>query len=145
MFLGTYLYTVDPKGRLFIPAKLRGGKAPKGGSFIVTQGLEMCLYLYESATFHGALSEKLENLPVKNQQEGRAFKRLLLSRAQDVELDDMGRILIPRTLMEFSGFKKNVTIIGVGERIELWDETKWKSYSRKAHSTFQKLGKDLEI
>lgn len=145
MFLGTYEYTIDPKGRLFLPAKLRGGESTKGGNFVVTRGLEMCLYIYGAETFHGPLLKRLENLPVKNQQDGRAFKRLLLAGAQEVALDEMGRVVIPKTLIEYGGLKKDVFILGVGERIELWDAARWNAYSKKAAGTFQKMGKNLEI
>lgn len=145
MFLGTYEYTIDPKGRLFLPAKLRGGEENKKSTYIVTKGLESCLYVFEPEMFNQILTNKLSNLPVKNQQDGRAFKRLLLAGAHEVELDDMGRILIAKTLVEFAELKKNVSILGVGERIELWSEERWTTYNKKASATFQKLGKYLEI
>src|SRR5688572_26923930 len=115
MFLGTYEYTVDEKGRLFLPAKLRGDNVK---TFVLTKGLESCLYLYESDLFHRVLVSKLGSMPVKNQRDGRAFKRLLLAGAQEVELDDMGRILIPRPLLDYAQLKKDISILGVGERIE---------------------------
>lgn len=145
MFLGTYEYTIDQKGRLFLPAKLREGELTKGGNFVVTRGLEMCLYIYDTETFHGPLLKRLENLPVKNQQDGRAFKRLLLAGAQEVALDEMGRLVVPKTLTDYAGLKKDVYILGVGERIEVWDAARWNAYSRKAAGTFQKMGKHLEI
>lgn len=145
MFLGTYEYTIDQKGRLFLPAKLREGELTKGGNFVVTRGLELCLYIFDTETFHGPLLKRLENLPVKNQQDGRAFKRLLLAGAQEVALDEMGRVVIPKTLIEYAGLRKDVHILGVGERIELWDSARWSNYSRKAAGTFQKMGKHLEI
>jgi MraZ protein len=82
---------------------------------------------------------------VKNQQDGRAFKRLLLAGAQEVAVDDMGRVLIPKPLLEYAELKKDTVILGVGERIELWSASRWKAYSRKADSTFQRMGKQLEI
>jgi MraZ protein len=144
MFLGTFEYTIDPKGRLFIPAKLREGNS-KNGKYILTKGLELCLYLYNADDFHDKVIAKLSALPVKNQQDGRAFKRMLLAGAQEVELDNMGRILIPDSLFEFAQLKKDVSILGVGERVELWSTVKWKEYSRKASATFQRMGKQLEI
>jgi len=143
MFLGTYEHSIDPKGRLFLPAKLRenGGSEP---SFILTRGLEECLYLFERRKFDDVIT-KLTSLPVKNQQDGRAFKRMLLAGAQEVSLDDMGRILIARPLIDYAGLKKDVAILGVGERIELWPLASWKSYSQKAESTFNRMGRQLEI
>ena len=145
MFLGTYEYTMDSKGRLFIPVKLREGNETKDRKYIVTRGLESCLYVYDPEVFQKVVFSRLENLPVKNQQDARAFKRLLLSGAQDVTIDDMGRLLVPKPLIQFANLKKDITILGVGERIELWSAGKWKGYSQKASGTFQKLGKQLEI
>lgn len=145
MFLGTYDYTLDAKGRLFIPARLRGSNEPKDGKYILTKGLEGCLYLFDPTVFQNVVLSRLENMPVKNQQDGRAFKRLLLAGAQDVVLDDTGRILLPKSLVDFAGMKKMVTILGVGARIELWSTSRWTTYNRKASSTFQRLGRVLEI
>jgi len=145
VFLGTYDYTLDAKGRLFFPAKLRDGAASKDGPFIVTRGLESCLYIYESKTFNDVVLKRLESLPVKNQQDARAFKRLLLAGAVDVVLDDMGRLMLPKALIEHAGLEKDVMLLGIGERIELWGAKRWSAYSKKADSTFEKLGKHLEI
>lgn len=145
LFLGTFEHTIDPKGRLFIPAKLREQNGSGQGKFILTKGLENCLYLYEPEAFQHILSSKLENIPVKNQQDARAFKRMLLAGASDVGWDDMGRILIAKPLFEYAGLKKEVSILGVGERIELWSTPEWIKYSKKADGIFQKLGKQLEI
>ena len=145
MFLGTYEYTIDPKGRLFLPSKLRDQKGGALKKFIVTKGLESCLYIFSPQTFQNILTNKLGSMPVKNQQDGRAFKRLLLAGAQEGELDDMGRILIAKNLLDYAGLKKDVSILGVGERIELWATNRWTLYNKKAASTFQKLGRHLEI
>src|SRR5438045_2001486 len=101
MFLGTYEYTVDAKGRLFIPAKLRENGA-SSGKYVLTRGLEQCLYLFSHDAFREVVSSKLGTMPVKNQQDGRAFKRLLLAGAHDVEVDDLGRILIARPLINYA-------------------------------------------
>ncbi len=145
MYLGTFEHTIDPKGRLFIPAKLREQNAKGDGKFILTQGLEACLYLFDHDTFHSNLASKLDTLPVKNQQDARAFKRLLLAGARDATLDDMGRILISKSMIEFANLKKDVSILGVGQRIELWSTSQWLKYNKRALTTFQRLGKHLEI
>jgi MraZ protein len=145
MYLGTYEHAIDDKGRLFIPAKFREGNEENDGRFILTRGLESCLYLFSPKTFHDILTNKLNNLTVRNQQDARAFKRLLLSGAHDVALDEMGRVLITKTLADHAGLKKDISILGVGERIELWAKDRWKAYSRKASPTFERMGKHLEI
>lgn len=145
MFLGTFEHNIDPKGRLFIPAKFRVGDSKDGGKFILTQGLEHCLYLYTPEIFHSHIASRLTSLPVKNKMDARAFKRMLLAGAQEIELDDLGRLLVPRGMMGKAGLKKEVSILGVGERIELWATSKWKTYNKKASVTFQRLGRHLDI
>ncbi|MCB4756013.1 MAG: division/cell wall cluster transcriptional repressor MraZ [Elusimicrobia bacterium] len=145
MFLGTYAHSIDDKGRLFIPAKLREQSLSKESKFILTQGLESCLYLFDPDTFHQQLASKLDVLPVKNQKDGRAFKRLLLAGAQEAPLDEMGRILVSKAMMEYAGLKKEVSILGVGQRIELWSTPQWQKYNRQALATFRRLGRHLEI
>ncbi len=144
MFLGTYEHTIDPKGRLFIPAKLRDTNDGAAPSFILTRGLEDCLYLFDRTKFDDVIS-KLSSLPVKNHQDGRAFKRMLLAGAQEATLDDMGRLLIARPLIDYAALKKDVAILGVGERIELWSLPVWQKYSTKAEATFNRMGRQLEI
>ncbi|MBV9080785.1 MAG: division/cell wall cluster transcriptional repressor MraZ [Elusimicrobia bacterium] len=141
MFLGTYEHAIDPKGRLFIPAKLR---AAGSSTYIVTRGLETCLYIFDQKKFEDVIG-KLSTLPVKNQQDARAFKRMLLAGAHDVTIDDMGRILVPSALIDYAGLRKDVAILGVGERIELWSAAAWKAYSGRAESTFNRVGRQLEI
>ncbi len=136
---------MDEKGRLFIPAKLREGLNEEKAPFVLTRGLETCLYLFHHKSFADVIAGKLNHMPLKNQEEGRAFKRLLLAGAQEVEPDDLGRVLIPKTLSEFARIKKDVAILGVGERIELWSREAWLSYSRKAQGAFVRVGRHLEI
>jgi len=145
VFLGTFQHTIDAKGRLFIPAKFRQAGEKTEGKFILTQGLDQCLYLFTPEFFHQNFASRLTSLPVKNQQDARAFKRLLLSGAQEVALDDLGRILIPKPLSDYAGLKKMVSILGVGERVELWSTVKWEKYQVKSERTFERLGRSLEI
>jgi MraZ protein len=144
MFLGSYEHTIDAKGRLFLPVKFREGKNAEG-KFIVTQGLENCLYLFTPQGFHENLAAKLSHLPVKNQQDARAFRRMLLAGATEVILDDLGRILIPKAMLAYAGMKKEISVLGVGERVELWSTPVWKKYNKKASQTFERLGRQLDI
>jgi len=144
MFMGTFSHALDPKCRLFIPVKLRSKNETTIKKFIITQGLESCLYLYEPKSFK-SLSERLVHLPLKNQEDARAFKRLLLAGAAEVELDPLGRILIPKSLVHYAQIKGDVVILGVGERIELWAKEKWKVYEMRAQGAFKRLGKHLEV
>lgn len=126
MLIGTYIYTIDQKKRIAIPAKMRGAL---GKRVVITTGLDNCLVIYPLKTWQ-KLSQKLENLP-QGQVDARGFARIILSGAVDVELDKLGRILIPDYLKNYAFLKKNVVILGLSNRIEIWDEKRWKEYKEK--------------
>jgi MraZ protein len=141
MYIGQYKHTIDPKNRLFIPAVFRG----KIKSFILTQGLEGCLFLYDPDGWQKVLS-KLDDLSLPDKMQERAFKRALLSGAYQITPDFQGRILIPKSLKEFAGIKIDAVILGVGTRVEIWDQKKWNSYyKQRADSSFKTLAGKLEI
>ena len=102
------------QGPSFYSRQTPGGEPRQEGRFILTRGLESCLYLYEPEWFRGNLMSKLNSTPVKNQQDVRAFKRMLLAGAQEVELDPLGRILIPKNLSAYAQLKRDISILGVG-------------------------------
>jgi len=139
MFVGLYRYAVDLKGRLFLPAKFRAKN-----HFIVTIGLDKCLYVYPKNTWE-KLENKLEILEFKNKSEERAFKRVLLSGATEVVPDAQGRILIPQTLRNYAGIKKDVVIIGASYKIEIWAVDIWRAYYKSAEKIFAKHAGSLEI
>lgn len=141
MYIGQYKHTIDSKNRLFLPSGFRG----KNDVFILTQGLEGCVYLYDMAYWKKVL-EKLDSLSLSDKVEERAFKRLLLSGAFKTSLDFQGRILMPKNLKEYAKIKSEVIIIGVGNRAELWDIRRWsKYYKQKANISFRKIAGKLEI
>ncbi len=121
MFMGEYNHTIDAKGRLIIPAKFREAL---GDSFVVTRGLDECLFVFPNEGWK-VFEEKLSSLPVANKN-ARKFARFFLSGAGEVELDKQGRILIPSTLREYSGLEKEVVLIGVANRVEIWSKSKWE-------------------
>lgn len=120
MFIGEYNHTIDTKGRLIIPAKLREGL---GDRFVVTKGLDGCLSIYAMNEWH-ALEEKIHALPLTNPS-ARKFSRFILAGAAECELDKMGRVLLPQVLRQAADLQKEVVLIGVGSRIEIWDKEKW--------------------
>lgn len=126
MFIGEYTHSVDSKKRLAIPAKFRKELGQKA---IVTRGLDQCLVVYPLKEWN-LLADKIGKLPI-SQTEARGFTRIMLAGAMDVELDKLGRILIPDYLKKFADFKKNVVIIGLYNRLEIWDENKWNTYRVK--------------
>ncbi|MBN1383269.1 MAG: division/cell wall cluster transcriptional repressor MraZ [Elusimicrobia bacterium] len=141
MLIGLYKYSVDPKGRLFIPSRFRKGK---NKNFIVTIGLDQCLYIYPFEKW-SKLEERLEDLPFKNKSEERAFKRIILSGATEVRSDFQGRILLPSNLRQYAAIKDAVVIIGVSNRIEIWAKDLWEKYTRSAQKLFKKHISSLEI
>ena len=123
MFIGEYQHNIDPKGRLSVPAKFRKDLA-KGA--VVTKGLDNCLFLYPKLEWQ-KLADKLAALPIARAN-SRAFSRLMLAGAVDVEIDGQGRMLIPDYLRRYAGLKKNTIIAGLYNRLEVWDQALWNKY-----------------
>lgn len=123
MFYGEYQHTVDPKGRAIIPSKFREGLGEK---FILTKGLDNCLFAYSTDEWAN-LEAKLKALPFTD-KDVRAFVRFFFAGATECEVDKQGRILIPQNLREYSGLEKDIFVIGVSTRVEIWDKAKWETY-----------------
>ena len=123
MFIGEYQHNLDEKGRLAIPVKFRKDLA-KGA--VVTKGLDDCLFLYPKSEWQ-KLATKLAALPI-SKANTRAFSRLMLAGAMDVEIDKQGRMLIPDYLRQYAGMKKEIVIAGLYNRLEIWDIEKWNQY-----------------
>lgn len=138
MLLGEYKHNVDPKGRVAIPAKFRE-KLATGA--IVTRGLDNCLFLFAETEWK-ALAEKLVALPLA-QANSRAFVRLMLSGAMDVEFDAQGRILIPDYLRKYAGLGKEVVVAGLYNRIEVWDAATWERYKQKTEGASEEIAEKL--
>jgi len=139
MFIGEYTYTIDSKRRVAIPSKFRKDLGKKA---IITRGLDNCLVLYPEQEW-GKLAQKLQDLPAAK-GDARGFVRILLSGAVDVSFDKLGRILIPDYLKSYASLKKNISIIGLGNRIEVWDEKKWRDYKTKTETKVEDIAERLE-
>jgi MraZ protein len=138
MLLGEYQHNLDIKGRVAIPAKFRE-KLNAGA--IITRGIDNCLFVFANAEWD-TLAKKLIALPLA-QANSRAFVRLMLAGASDVELDNQGRILIPDYLRVYAGLKKNVIVAGLYNRVELWDEAAWTTYKKKTESSSEEIAEKL--
>jgi MraZ protein len=123
MFIGEYHHHLDEKGRLAVPVKFRRELA-KGA--VVTRGLDNCLFLYTKIEWQ-KLADKLAALPI-SQANTRAFARLMLAGAMDVEIDGQGRAVLPEYLRQYAAIKKKVVVTGLYNRLEIWDETAWDKY-----------------
>ncbi|MDD5144733.1 MAG: division/cell wall cluster transcriptional repressor MraZ [Candidatus Pacebacteria bacterium] len=139
MFIGEYSYSIDEKKRLALPPKFRqilGRKA------IITRGLDQCLFLYQSKDWE-VLIGKLAKLPL-SQADARGFARLMLAGAMEVNIDNLGRILIPDYLKEYAFLKKKIVVAGVLNRIEIWDDKKWDDYKKKTEAAVGDIAERLK-
>lgn len=121
MFMGEYSHSIDAKNRLIVPSKFR---ETLGDEFVVTKGLDGCLFVYDHKEW-AAFEEKLKSLPLTN-KDARKFVRFFLAGAASVEVDKQGRILVPAVLREFAELTKDVVLVGVASRIEIWSKERWE-------------------
>lgn len=139
MLIGEYRHNLDNKKRLSVPSKLR---EELGKIVVITRGLDQCLFVYQQKEWEG-LTQRLSNLPM-GQADTRNFVRIILSGAHSVSFDGAGRILIPEHLKKYADLKNNVVIVGVYNRLELWDEERWdghvKEMERNTDAMAEKLG-----
>ena len=140
MFIGEYEHSVDAKGRVIMPAKLR---EDIGEKFIVTKGLDGCLFAY-SKTEWSNFEEKLKTLPLTNKN-ARDFVRFFLSGAVECEIDKQGRFLIPNNLREYATLEKEINIMGVGTRIEIWNRESWKKYSSSENISADDIAENMTM
>lgn len=124
MLIGEYEHSLDAKGRLIMPSKLR---MDIGERFIITKGLDGCLFVFSQNEWT-VFESKLKELPLTNKV-ARDFVRFFLSGATECELDKLGRFLIVSNLRSYANIEKEVVIIGVGTRIEIWNKEKWNKYN----------------
>ena len=138
MLIGEYKHTLDPKKRLSLPSKWR---KELGKRLIVTRGLDNCLFVYPLKEWQ-QITSKVGQLPL-GQADTRSFNRFFLSGAVEVEVDKIGRILVPDFLKEFAGLKSKVILAGIHDRVEIWDEKRWSLYKRRIESQADQLAEKL--
>ena len=127
MFMGEYNHTIDAKGRMIVPSKFR---EQLGNEFVVTKGLDGCLFVYPNEEWHN-IEEKFRTVPLTT-KDARKFSRFFFAGAATCELDKQGRILLPAHLREFAGLEKDVVLVGVGSRVEIWSKDKWETVNSDA-------------
>lgn len=138
LFIGEYLHTMDNKGRLFIPARFREGL---GLVFVVTKGLDRCLFLYSGPEWE-LMEKKLRKLPLAR-AEARAFTRLFFSGAAELEADKQGRVLLPAALRDYARLEKDVIVLGVSSRVEIWAREEWERYGSEAAAAYEKTAEKI--
>jgi MraZ protein len=138
MLIGEYIHTIDDKKRLAIPSKLR---KELGAKAVITRGLDNCLFVFPSKEWQ-KLADKLSNLPI-SQRDPRGFSRLMLAGASEVDLDTLGRVLVPDYLKKYAQLKKNVVIAGVYNRLEIWDQAKWNMFKSQSEKEVDNIAERL--
>jgi len=142
MFYGEYLHSIDRKGRLILPAKFREvSKANFIEKFFVTRGLDKCLFMFSEEEWR-AQEAKFKAISFTKQQ-ARTFNRLYFSGAVEVIADRQGRILLPQYLKDFAEIKKDVLIVGVSNRIEIWAKDKWQEFYGSSRQSFEEIAEKL--
>jgi MraZ protein len=131
MFLGTYAPKLDDKGRVILPAKFR---AELEGGVVIARGQERCLYVFSTREFE-ELHDKIRQAPVTSKQ-ARDYLRLFLSGANSEVPDSQNRVTIPAQLRAYAGLDRELTVIGVGNRAEIWDTEAWEQYYAEQESNF---------
>ncbi len=129
---------MDIKGRMAVPAKFR---RDLDGGAIITRGLDRCLFVFSKSEWE-ILAKKLTALPL-SQSNSRAFARLMLAGASDVEIDQQGRILIPDYLRQYADLKKQTVVAGLYSRLEIWDAAAWKQYKAKTESASDEIAEKM--
>ena len=136
--MGEYLHTIDAKSRLILPAKFRDAL---GDVFVVTKGLDKCLFVYGKEEW-AILEEKLKQLPLAK-AEARAFVRFFFAGAAEVECDKQGRVLVPANLRDYALLDKDVIVLGVSNRVEIWSKATWDEYSEQISPTVASIAESL--
>jgi MraZ protein len=138
MLIGEYRHSIDAKKRLSLPSKWR---KELGSKLVVTRGLDNCLFLYPLKEWE-KIADKIGNLPL-GQADTRGFNRFFLSGAVEVEVDQVGRILVPDFLKEFAGLATKVVLAGIHDRVEMWDENRWTEYKKRIEEQADALAEKL--
>ncbi|MFH1354747.1 MAG: division/cell wall cluster transcriptional repressor MraZ [Candidatus Omnitrophota bacterium] len=142
MFYGEYQHSIDRKGRLILPAKFREvAKQQFIEKLYVTRGLDICLFMFSEEEWRSQ-ENKFKSIPFTKQQ-SRTFNRIYFSGAAEVTFDSQGRILLPQYLKEFAEIKKDVVIVGVSNRIEIWAKQKWEEFYANSRQSFEEIAEKL--
>lgn len=140
MLIGEYEHSLDVKGRVIMPAKLR---EDMGEKFILTKGLDGCLFGFSQNEWAN-FEEKLKTLPLTNKN-ARDFVRFFLSGATECEMDKQGRFLVASNLREYASMDKEVVVIGVGNRIELWNKEKWAKHNSDENISADEIAEKMDF
>ena len=142
MFYGEYQHSIDRKGRLTLPSRFRVvAKENNIEKFFVTRGLDKCIFMFSESEWQQQ-EQKFKNLSFTKQQ-ARSFNRMFFSGAVDVFPDRQGRFIIPQYLKDFAGIKSQTVLIGISNRIEIWDTRTWEEFSHKSTQLFEQTAENM--
>ena len=139
MLTGDFTHSVDTKGRLIIPMKFRESL---GENFVITKGMDGCLFVYPPGEWK-EFEEKIKVLPLTNKKV-REFKRFMLGSAVEGSLDKQGRVLLPPSLREFAKLEKEVVLVGVLDKLEIWDKAKWDESNSAVEHNIEDIAASME-
>ena len=137
MLIGEYYHNLDTKGRVSIPSKFRDDL---GGTFVLSKGLDNCLYAYSVSEWEGFQQELL----ALRGSDAQKVRRFFFSGAAECEIDSQGRVVIPPNFREYAGLKKELVILGVSNRAEIWDKEKWNEYMTDSSFESEEIAKAME-
>lgn len=138
LFIGEYNHNIDNKGRIIIPSKIRESL---GASFVMTKGLDHCLFMYPQEEWR-IFEDKLKKLPL-TQKDARAFSRFFFAGAVECETDKQGRVLIPSNLRDHANLRDDAVIIGVSNRLEIWDKETWANYNQDEDLSYDSIAEKM--
>ncbi len=142
MFYGEYQHSLDRKGRLIIPSRFREViKEHEVENFFITRGLDRCLFIFPEDEWK-LQEQKFKSMPF-TKSESRIFNRFYFSGASEIQLDRQGRILLPAYLKEYAHIKKEVVIVGISNRIEIWDRELWQEFYKSSEQSFEQIAEKL--
>lgn len=139
---GEFRNTLDDKGRISLPAKLRAGLS--GNILVVTQGVEKCLWLFTPESWN-SLSEQIFSSTSLFHQQARIIQRRIIAPAQEVEIDKAGRIAIHQSLRDYAGLSRDCIVLGIAKRLEIWDAETYRKWIEETEAEFEKASESLDI
>ena len=142
MFYGEYQHSIDRKGRLILPAKFRDAYKEHGiERFFLTRGLDKCIFMFTEEEWR-AQEQKFKTMSFTKQQT-RSFNRVFFSGAIDVNPDKQGRFIIPPYLKDYAQIKRDTIVIGVSNRIEIWDQKQWSEFYSRSRDSFEQIAENM--
>ena len=142
MFYGEYIHTLDRKGRLILPSRFRDVSKQHGiEKFFVTRGLDKCIFMFSEEEWK-TQEQKFKNMSF-TKQESRSFNRMFFSGAVETIPDKQGRFLIPQYLKDFANIKRETVLIGVSNRIEIWNNETWKEFYANSSNSFEQIAENM--